>query len=617
MKYFFERNLSKYKKIGGLWLPITFLLITQHGIAQQSIKLPFFDDFSSAKNALPVASLWQQNGGVYINNSLANTQPTINIATFDGRDAKGVPYNVINKLSNGISDSLISKPIDLLTKSKYYLANQNTTTTFSATDDLTLSFYWLAKGLGELPDFEDSLNVEFLDKQGNWKFQKSIRVQNLAGKPISKEFTKESILIKDPSFFHSKFQFRFISVGRQSGPFDNWHIDYIKLDTKANLSSNQGNDFAIKSGLPRLFKYYSAMPMRQFLINPNKEIADTIKVNIINLSKTVRNLSGELRFSVLDSTGNAIQKTGTLLSNLYDVNESRIESVKLAPLKLSGKKAILKYQFDFDSNDDTLSVIYKANNRVEAKAVLDDYFAYDDGTAEYAAEVEKRLGKVAVQFILRKSDNIKSVLMNFSRFYRDATGENFLLQILDSKKGKPNNVLAQQGFKVQYPSDVNGLVEYVLKEPVVVTDTFYVAWTKIGVDDIPVGIDKNTPDFADKIFLNIGSEWLKNTDLKGAFLVRPVVGVEGYSKANVLASEEPKETFIVMPNPTTGFIKWQGEDVQRAEVFDISGRLMQTKIFEKTDEQQLDLQNLNNGQYLIRFFGKENEIKVKRVLVLK
>jgi hypothetical protein len=120
----------------------------------QALSLPFFDDFSTTATSHPDSAFWMPGSGVYINNSLATTQPSVNMATFDGLDGNGVPYNYTSQLAQGNTDTLTSLPINLAG--------------MTPADSVYLSFYWLAKGLGELPDDNDTLRLEFLGQDQQW-----------------------------------------------------------------------------------------------------------------------------------------------------------------------------------------------------------------------------------------------------------------------------------------------------------------------------------------------------------------------------------------------------------------------------------------------------------------
>ena len=75
------------------------------------LELPFWDDFSKAKN-VPDTALWIVSENVNINNTFGKNAPSIGVASFDGLDAFGTPYS-LNAVEVGFVDSLTSKPIDL------------------------------------------------------------------------------------------------------------------------------------------------------------------------------------------------------------------------------------------------------------------------------------------------------------------------------------------------------------------------------------------------------------------------------------------------------------------------------------------------------------------------
>lgn len=73
-----------------------------------TISIPFWDDFSSVGID---TSLWI-NEGVTHSFSIGNLPPSLGVAVFDGVAADGRPYENI-PTAQGITDQLISKPIDL------------------------------------------------------------------------------------------------------------------------------------------------------------------------------------------------------------------------------------------------------------------------------------------------------------------------------------------------------------------------------------------------------------------------------------------------------------------------------------------------------------------------
>ncbi|MBK7390932.1 MAG: hypothetical protein IPI23_18200 [Bacteroidetes bacterium] len=80
--------------------------------ATDTLKLPFFDDFSTY-TVWPNADLWSDSSA-FVNFNFPINPPTVGVATFDGLDYEGNPYNNTNVNAIGLCDNLTSKAIDLL-----------------------------------------------------------------------------------------------------------------------------------------------------------------------------------------------------------------------------------------------------------------------------------------------------------------------------------------------------------------------------------------------------------------------------------------------------------------------------------------------------------------------
>ena len=125
---------------------------------KDTLDLPFFDDFS--ESYLYPDSLNWLNNQVYVNNHFPFRPPTINVATFDGLDSKGSPYNkTINKDFSGPGDSLISQPINLKDSAGSF---------YAISDSMVFSFFYQTNGLGYHLNGEDSLKLWFKSANNLW-----------------------------------------------------------------------------------------------------------------------------------------------------------------------------------------------------------------------------------------------------------------------------------------------------------------------------------------------------------------------------------------------------------------------------------------------------------------
>lgn len=566
----------------------------------QSITLPFFDDFSQNKTSIPNPKLWI-NGGVSINNTFPINQPSVNVATFDSRNTAGIPYNFSNKFAYGSTDTLTSRPIDLSTS--------------SLADSVYLSFYWEAKGLGELPDSDDSLVVSFLNDKNQWK-----TIWRQEG--ISKDaFTQKILVVNKAEYFHKNFQFRFETRGRQSGAFDMWHVDFVYLNKKRRLRDIYTQDIALRSFKNNYLKRYSAMPLRQYLVNPSAETNSSMEVLVSTLQRNARLVN--FTWTVADTVSKRTllnEKGGneTITTPNSPNKKNNVPVFSSFPQKQAVLKFTQKIAYEGtgttivpDSTNNIPDAFLLSNDSVSVYTPLLDYYAYDDGTAETGADTDQSLGKVAIKFVLSKADTVNAVRFNFTPYFKDISGQFFLLQIMESANGKPGKILHQQSVKVKYANEINGFIEYPLDLNIAVKDTFFVAWTKVNDDVIGVGVDKNS-DFGSNIYYSLGNEWIQNKSLKGSLMVRPIMGFKANSagqNGSPLANEEPNDKqFLVYPNPTTGLVSWNFENIKSVSIFDASGKEVFYK--ETLDSQELNLKNLPESIYFLNFSdGKKNFIR--------
>ena len=107
-----------------------------------TINPPFVDDFSYRSDR-PTQELWSDQD-VWINDAMPLFQNSIGVATFDGCNAYGKPYQPGNITTNGISDQLTSNYINL-----------------QGATDVWLSFQYQRAGRGEAPSASDSLVVSY------------------------------------------------------------------------------------------------------------------------------------------------------------------------------------------------------------------------------------------------------------------------------------------------------------------------------------------------------------------------------------------------------------------------------------------------------------------------
>ncbi|MBO0935207.1 T9SS type A sorting domain-containing protein [Fibrella sp. HMF5335] len=609
--------------LGTLWLFLGQMVIGQ------TLPLPFFDDFStSAQTASPTR--WAPGSGVYINNTLTVNHPTVNVATFDGLRADGFPYALNNENAEGGTDTLMSLPVNMAG--------------LSARDSVYISFYWQRKGLGEAPDENDSLSLAFKTAGGTWLtlWAKSLPVHPLepqkANNPAYKadsaaygrklqvykldstayynpNFNQSFVRVDDPALFHANAQFRFVSRGRQSGAFDEWHIDYVYLNKGRSAFDKYIRDIAVRQPVTPLLRRYTAMPMRQFQAKATAELADSVATDINNLFNDFNFTT--FRYLLRDETSgrelqNVLSPTATLVQALGRQNKAGRPTV---PAGL-GAKAVLRSTFNVTTTDNQNNslpgVDLRQNDTISGVTVLDNYYAYDDGSAEVVKQINQRLARVAVRFVNNLPDAVTGIRINIVPTRRDQTGQQVVFGIYnDTGNGVPApRPVAQKSFSLTYAAARNGFVDYRFDYPVDVRDTFYVAFSQLDDPPIPVGFDRNSP-FRNQIYINLGNSWDVSPDRDGALMIRPLMN---NGPSAVITATEPVLPLSVFPNPTNSTVNWPATTATQLDVLDVVGRPVLSMPL-TTGQTRADLGQLPDGFYLLRFTDPQGPPRTSKLLI--
>jgi len=560
--------------------------------AVAALSLPFFDDFASA-TVLPNPDLWEQNGGVYLNSRYAFEPLTKNVASFDGLDDFGQPY-APGSVAAGPSDTLTSKPIRL--------------GDLSPSDSVYLSFYWQSGGLGDVPDRTVSnlvyLQLEFKDAAGNW-----LPAWQQAGIGETSAFAQVFVGLKERKFFHDDFQFRFRSVGVRNGLADVWNVDYVELDENRREGRNTTRDIAISEGVSRLLEYYTAMPYRQFLKNPEKELAEEVRTTVNNLG----GLPGAISWRGYIRRLNRTAADTFLRAQALVPAEARQYAITGKPRveNLNMPKAPFTLVHGVELETKEQNPLQRANDSTARKTDFADYFAYDDGTAEAGFSFPGTGNtQVAQRFDLNLPDQVKGFRVYFPRVNQDLSKTGLALKVWADDNGVPGEVLYQQSFPIQYSDSLNAFYEVALNQPVAVSGTFYVGWSQPGNLYVNIGFDRNEVA-QDRRFLFTGyNNWQPDTVLAGAIMLRPVmVGEEALGIEEDLEAARIK----VYPNPSSGNVYLEGE-YRHLVLYDAMGRQVYSHTYNGSAA-PLQLGELAAGLYTLRITTKKATISKKLILI--
>ena len=557
-----------------------------------AVALPFLDDFSY-NSYFPDNLLWEDSA-VFINRSYPINPVTIGVATFDGLDANGMAYDISASTQAQRADSLTSRAIDL-----------------SVVDSAYLLFYYQAEGLGDNPQTEDSLVLEFLtgvDTAGLpvWKNIWSIPGQT------TQEFQRMEFNIVGANYLHAGFRFRFRNYATLSGNYDHWHIDYVKVDEYSSGQIPDLNDVAFVYDNPPLLKRYREMPWTHFVNYESVEMVDSIDALIRN---NEAGLSVDYRYNIFENNLliDAFPGLGWRNYNIQDystignfshnpivlIDDSKFISTQ-ADTAIFKMQHIIKTTPTDNKNNDTLKHYQKFNS----------HFAYDDGVAEFAYGTNVQGAKMAYQFHLNKADSLRIIQIYFAPMQNNVSNIPFHLLVWDDNNGVPGNILHRDTVYPIYENRVK-FHNYYLSSPIGLDSTFYVGIEQTTNDMLNVGLDRNSPA-NNYMFYNVGGGW-NYSQFPGAWMIRPVLRTTPIiSSTNSVITQNDIKIF---PNPFSDFttILLNGNVKSHIQLFDISGRLLR-KFVVHENSFQLYKNKLKGGIYFLQIQNKKGIFRKKLVI---
>jgi hypothetical protein len=569
--YRIKHNTEKFKEIRGL-------------TSADTLVLPFFDDFSG-HSIFPDIKKWTDNY-VFINNTYSDRQITAGIATFDALDNTGKMYDQAST-SGFEADHLTSQPINL---------------NYSSSDNIWLSFFYQAGGLGDPPEANDSLTLQFFAPLE----QKWYSIWKVGGS-LDQRFKPAIIRIDDDRFLQNGFQFRFVNYASISsnltdpsmiGNCDIWNVDYVLLDKNRNAADTTFPDVALTLPIRSLLKSYEAMPWKQFRQVYLQEMGSSILVHYRNNDTLTRNITRN--FEIWDVYKN---------SQAYSFSAG---ATNIGPLTNVDYNANLVYTFNTSNNDSGLFRIKaslktdnfdpKGNDTLIYYQVFKNYFAFDDGTSEGGYGINglgSRNAMVAYKFESYMPDTLRAIQICFNDSYQNANLRAFDLAVWDDNNGIPGNMIYNlTNVMVELGNVINGFYSYSIPEGVPVNGVFYVGWRQTSETFLNAGYDVNTPN-AGRQFYWLNGEW-SQSQKPGSIMIRPVVGSPLTITSVHDTYYKKKNIMTIWPNPARDYINIEKGELQLSGLTDIIiTDLNGHELIKVVYSDKVDISSLHDGMYFL------------------
>lgn len=530
---------------------------------------------------------------------------SIGVATLDGLDENGKAY-LIGSTSNNYGDYLTSKPIDL--------------SGYIASDSVYLSFLYQPGGFGDQPETSDSLVLEFfLDESNVWN-----RVWSDSGF-VSDDFKVGHIRLTNAQYFDDGFQFRFKNYGNLSGGFDHFNVDYVYLRSLSGQQDTLFKDFAWVYPISTLLKDYTSVPWDHYKNNFTGTMSDEVNLTIRNNNNIPSNTSGtnevkitynsnnESTFSISGNTlsnGDLNYEPRTTYSSLHDFSTGyHYDETKPGTKATFNITGVVSAPFSSDLPN------YKQNDTTFSSQVFENYYSYDDGTAEVAYGTIGAQSRLAVKFEPYESDSLIGIMTNFVESGVDVSNKLFLLTVWDNNNGIPGNVLYKDSiFFPRTPlfgDGINNFHTYYFDQPnevkVKVNGTFFIGWQQFDMDRLNIGFDRNLIN-NDKTYYSLdgGSTWINST-VQGTVMMRPVFSTAMDPEfAGIKENNSPSiNDFTIYPNPTSNniTIRMNQGQYHGCELYNLQGKLIL-----ETNDATLDISEYPSGVYFIKVNQTNNTL---------
>jgi hypothetical protein len=579
----------------------------EHGAVRKSagattLTLPVFDDFSSTF-VEPDPAIWADQYA-FINNSYGVDPVTNGVATLDALDFDGSIYATATiDPTSFVADHLTSHPVMLA---------------LPAEDSIYLSFLYQPGGLGDLPEEQDSLLVDFFDPATEaW-----INVWGIPGTGLH-PFRHVMIPVTDGRFLVDGFRFRFrnrASLPRNSdypdkrANVDHWQIDYVRLDRNRFASDTILRDVAFTSPLNSVLKELTSLPWSHFEHAYNTVLDPSAFVRYRNNDTIPRNVTRSLTIEEPLYNESYIPGAPTA-QDLPALQDTVVEFGYIYPLDFKrGDSAIIRFRAALRTDE----FDPKANDTVVHDQVFKDYYSYDDGTPEAGYGLRgqgTRNGIVAMKYYAFQPDELGGVDISFNQLYDSVNlGYYFKLMVWDDNEGIPGSVLLEDsndhvpGYTASFPA----FIRYHFSEPVQVTGTFYVGWRQYNEFMLNVGLDLNNRPSPHVMFYNDKGTW-EISAAPGVIMFRPFLYDE---TAGDGSHEAAGESMQIYPNPASDRVILQipGDQSPRemmVDIYDSSGRLVDHRV---TGTGSLDVSLLPEGIYFLKMRSGSSQTHAKLLI---
>ncbi len=542
----------------------------------QSLQLPFFDDFYQDSSQLN-SNLWEDDENVQIHFGIGKVPPNRGVVVIDGAKKNGQGY--FDTPTQGIKERLISKPIDL--------------SSFSDSDSIYLSFFFMHGGYGDKAESNDSLKLYFLDNT-----QKPNLVWFRNGGDTMSQFKRVIIPVHLSKYHYGQFQFYFETFGNLNGLFDQWILDYIYLNKNRTHDDTLFTDLSFSDKRFSIFDSLTSVPLKQFQSRP------WMSQNFIEVTNLSANNEGRNLIWSIQETKNNTTLNPPLIQNQFFAFFPPKTAYPIPPFAdqwdIIDKFSNFRVQFSLNQNASDPQIL---NDTLKLNFPIDSVWAYDDGEPETGYGL--RTAKTFVQkYYNHTDDSLKAVMINFVPNLDIISGKGFKLVVMSHLQR--DSILYSKFYNLNHLSSRDSFNYFLLDSILPLPDVYYIGITQPDNKPIGVGFDFSFNN-NNNIYWDSSSVFVKSR-LNGTLMIRPVMG----SKSEFLVSKDKSEYFDIniYPNPVNEILNIRtSKNILKLELYNSFGQFISSY----DPEKKIYLKNLTPGIYHLKIYSNDQSCTKKLI----
>lgn len=527
--------------------------------------------------------------------------------------------------------------IDNFTSSQYYLLSPTLNVVDSTFLDSEIS---AETSYARLPDGNPEWSFSVIETPAQPNDTWHTLWNTSAGKLQNEEFAFDTVFFSHQipldaiEYLQKGFRFRFKNYASLSNDAsharneDFWHLDMVWIDANREENKPDIADVAFSTPIIPLFNRYTALPKSHFSQLTEDDFRMAAESTFRNFDIISRKI--KFHFAVRNSHNS---ETVSFPSFETDLNPFQIVSdrdiltdhdVEFFGYMTDESAAVdsidFEFQYFFTDNNNPLFEQYRWNDTNRVNLTLSNYYAYDDGTPEAGYGLRNApMGQVAFKFDILQPDTLRAIQMYFNPTL-DQEPKTFNLCVWAvGEKNMPGELLYRRtSTRVQYADGLYNFVTYPIEDEAIETDdtggiyienSFFVGWEQPQDVLLNVGMDLSN-QMRNRLYFNASYQWEASVT-QGALLIRPQFGK---SVATGISTISEKNCTLYPTIVQSQAYVQSDEEIVRCEFTDITGKTVQQL---PVIGNSIDCTSIPNGFYLVKLYGNNNFVTVKKCIVRK